>query len=29
VVTAVLVALALISRSGGGIARLLTRKPVR
>ncbi len=28
-VTAILVALALISRSGGGIARLLTRKPVR
>jgi putative ABC transport system permease protein len=29
VVTAVLVALALISRSGGGIARLLTRRPAR
>jgi len=29
VVTAVLVTLALISRSGGGIARLLTRKPAR
>ena len=29
VVTAVLVALALISRSGGGIARLLTRRPAQ